>query len=222
MRRILLAGAVVLSAFVGAAIYSSVDSVTGSDSASYREARRQIVTAHLRQFQGGYLLLAGDSHIESWFAPSLCGLHVVNAGMSGATAASYAAFFETLTLPRRPRAIVVTLGTNDARTKKARDPDRAVARYRDTIERLLRRAAERADHVIVTAVPPLDPDRAAGFSPKIARRFSLALHEICERQGCHFVDPFTAEVQLFDGVHLDDYAGTYAGLWRRTCPLIAG
>jgi lysophospholipase L1-like esterase len=192
-----------------------------SDSASYRDARVQTIGAHLRQFDGDYLLVAGDSHAEHWFVRSLCGLPVVNAGLSGATAQSYARFFAELPLPRPPRAIILTIGTNDAQKRRIGDPDEALARFQAAVESLLGLLGDRTRHIVVTAVPPLDPDRAKGFSPRLAARFSTVLKAACREPGCGFVDPFASGVPLFDGVHLRDYAGVYAGFGRDLCPALS-
>lgn len=162
----------------------------------------------------------GDSHAESWFSPIGCNLPVVNAGFAGATAESYSRFFASLSLPRPPRAIIMTIGTNDAQSRRIRDPDAAVAAYEHTVEALLKRAAEQANLVIVTAVPPLDPKRAVGFSRETALRFSTVLKNTCAKQGCRFVDPFPERTELFDGVHLVDYAKAYASIWDEICPAI--
>ncbi len=180
----------------------------------------QVVSAHLRQLPGDYLLLMGDSHAESWFAPIGCNLPVVNAGLAGATAESYSRFFASLSLPRPPRAIILTIGTNDAQSRRISDPDEAVATYQHTVETLLKRAAEQTKLVAVTAVPPLDPKRAVGFSRETALRFSTVLENACRKQGCRFVDPFPEGAELFDGVHLVDYAKVYASIWDELCPAI--
>lgn len=218
-RSLLIASALLLAGLAGAG-YGRVNGSADSGDGSYREARLQIIGAHLRQLPGDYILLMGDSHAEGWFAPIGCNLPVVNAGLAGATAESYSRFFESLSLPRPPRAIIMTIGTNDAQSRHISDPDEAVATYRRTVETLLKRAAEQARLVTVTAVPPLDPKRAAGFSPEIARRFSAVLEDTCRKQGCRFVDPFREGAELFDGVHLADYAKVYAGVWDELCPAI--
>lgn len=223
-----LAGSIVLCAALVAAMlggaagmaFGRISSAPGSDRASYRDARVQTVGAHLRQFDGDYLLVAGDSHIEHWFVRSLCGLPVVNAGLSGATAQSYARFFAELPLSRPPRAIILTIGTNDAQKRRIGDPDEALARYRASVESLLELLRSRSPHIVATAVPPLDPGRAKSFSPRLAARFSTVLKTVCREQGCSFVDPFVGGVPLFDGVHLANYAGVYAGFESELCPLL--
>lgn len=223
-----LAGTVVLcvglvAAALGGAAGLAVGHMTGtpeSDRASYRDARVQTIGAHLRQFDGDYLLVAGDSHIEHWFVRSLCGLPVVNAGLSGATAQSYARFFAELPLSRPPRAILLTIGTNDAQKRRIGDPDEALTRYRASVGSLLELLRSRSPQIIATAVPPLDPARAKSFSPRLAARFSTVLETVCREQGCSFVDPFAVGVPLFDGVHLTNYAGVYAGFERDLCPLL--
>ncbi|KRE18213.1 hypothetical protein ASE63_03335 [Bosea sp. Root381] len=209
-----------LAAAAGAG-FSRVNGSAKSSASSYHEARSQIVGAHLRQLPGDYILLMGDSHAESWFTPMGCNLPVVNAGLAGATAQSYSRFFATLTLPRPPRAMILTIGTNDAQIRRIGDPDEAVATYQRTVEALLKRAAEQTENVIVTPVPPLDPKRASGFSRETALRFSTVLENTCRKQGCRFVDPFPEGTELFDGVHLVDYARSYGNIWAALCPAIS-
>lgn len=223
-----LAGGIILFvALIAAALgglaglaFGHVTGAPESDRASYRDARVQTVGAHLRQFDGDYLLVAGDSHIEHWFVRSLCGLPVVNAGLSGATAQSYARFFAELPLSRPPRAIILTIGTNDAQKRRIGDPDEALARFRASIENLLGLLRSHSPRIVATAVPPLDSGRAKSFSPRLAARFSTVLETVCHEQGCSFINPFGGGVPLFDGVHLTNYAGVYAAFEHDLCPAL--
>lgn len=223
-----LAGGIVLGiALVAAALgglagaaFGHATGMPASDRASYRDARVQTIGAHLRQLGGDYILVAGDSHIEHWWVRSLCGLPVVNAGLSGATVESYARFFADLPLSRPPRAIILTIGTNDAQTRRIGDPAKALGRFRTSIESLIVRLRQQTPRIVATAVPPLDSHRAQSFSPRLATRFSAVLETVCHEQGCRFVDPFAQGVKLFDGVHLADYAGVYAGFEHDLCPAL--
>lgn len=218
-RSLLVVPALLLAALAGAG-FDRVSGSAKSGTSPYHEARSQIVGAHLRQLPGNYILLMGDSHAESWFTPMGCNLPVVNAGLAGATAQSYSRFFETLALPRPPRAIILTIGTNNAQSRRISDPDDAVAAYRRSVEALLKKAGEQTRNLIVTPVPPLDPKRANGFSHEAALRFSAVLEETCRKQGCRFVDPFPQETDLFDGVHFVDYARAYDRIWDEVCPAL--
>src|SRR5687767_12264802 len=132
-RSFFIAAALLLAAFAGAS-YGRVNGSAKSGGGSYHEARLQVIGAHLRQIPGDYLLVMRDSHAESLFAPTGCSLPVVNAGLAGATAESYSRFFASLSLPRPPRAIILTIGTNDAQSRRINDPDEAVAAYQSTVE----------------------------------------------------------------------------------------
>ena len=218
-RSILIVLALLLAVVAGAGV-GRVNETAKSGLGTHHEARSQIIGAHLRQLSGDYILLMGDSHAESWFAPTGCNLPVVNAGLAGATAETYSRFFASLTLPRPPRAIILTIGTNDAQYRRISDPDHAVVTYERTVETLLKRAAEQTKNVIVTPVPPLDPGRAAEFSRETALRFSIVLENSCRKQGYRFVDPFSQGAELFDGVHLVDYGKSYGSIWSEICPYI--
>lgn len=218
-RSLLMVSALLLAGFVGAS-FGKGSGPTNSGGGSYLEARSQIIDAHLRQIPGDYVLVMGDSHAESWLASTGCDLPVVNAGLAGATAESYSRFFANLSLPRPPRAIILMIGTNDALRRRIGDPDEAVTTYQRRVEALLKRAAEKTNSVTVTAIPPLDPKRAVGFSHEIAVRFSIALENTCSNQRCRFVDPFSDGAELFDGVHLINYASSYSRIWDEVCPAI--
>lgn len=218
-RSLSMVSALLLAAFIGAS-FGKGRSLVSSGGGSYLETRSQIIDAHLRQPPGDYILVMGDSHAESWLASTGCDLPVVNAGLAGATAESYSRFFANLSLPRPPRAIILMIGTNDALGRRIGDPDKAVASYQHRVEALLKRAAEKTKSVTVTAIPPLDSERAVGFSHEIALRFSASLETICSKQGCQFVDPFPEGAALFDGVHLINYASSYARIWDVVCPAI--
>lgn len=219
---IILGVALLAAAFGGIAgiAFGQISGAPASDRASYREARVQTVAAHLRQFDGDYVLVAGDSHIEHWWVRSLCGLPVVNAGLSGATVESYARFFADLPLSRPPRAIILTIGTNDAQKRRIGDPAKALERFRTAIEGLIGQLRQQTPLLVATAVPPLDSHRARSFSPRLAARFSTVLETACRDHGCRFVEPFPRGVALVDGVHLADYAGVYAGFERDLCPAL--
>ncbi len=184
---------------------------------SYQEARAQTVAAHLRQFTGDYVLAAGDSHIEHWFASTRCGLPVVNAGVSGATAMSYRRFFSALKLKRPPRAVVLTIGTNDASVRRVGDPETATRRFAVSLRGLLETIGRRAPLVLLTAVPPPGPGQDKAFSTEAAARFSIEAKAACAAGLCRFVDPFGPGLNLIDGVHFENYRDVYDGLDSQLC-----
>ena len=83
--------------------------------------------------------------------------------------------------------------------------------------------SRRPDLVLVTGVPPLDPARAAGFSPAAASGIGSAAEAACRASTlCRVANPFLDGVVLTDGVHLPDYETTYRRIEPVLCAALAG
>ncbi len=189
---------------------------------SYRDQRIGEVEAELQRAAGDYLLATGDSHVARWQARELCGLPVVNAGVEGATAADTDALLADLVLPRPPRAIILTVGTNDANRKRFRDPPEAVIRFRNAFRPLLRRLAQKTDLVFVTGLPPIDPAKVSGFSPEARAAIDLAAQASCKASAsCSVAGPLSDAAPLVDGLHLADYERAYQRIAPSLCAALA-
>jgi len=200
-------------------------SITGyavGEAGSYRAGRMAAVSGDLARLRGDYVLAAGDSHIERWPARFLCGLPVVNAGISGATAASYQDFFAALSLARPPRAIILTIGTNDANRKRLRDEADVANRFEHGLRRLLALMRKAAPLVVLTGLPSIDPQRGDGFSPLAAVQIGQRARWVCEATpGCMATAAPGAGVAQTDGVHFQDYGTAYRGLADSLCPALS-
>jgi lysophospholipase L1-like esterase len=183
----------------------------------YAALRAQIVAAHLRQVDGDYVLLAGDSHVELAAPERLCGLRVVNAGLSGATASAYAAFLAGLRIDHAPRAVIVTLGTNDANRKRSGEPDLAARRYAAGLDAVLARAQQIAPLVLVVGPPPVDAIGAGAVSPDALDGIRRAAASRCGAGRCRYGEPYRGAEDFIDGVHLRDYAPAYRRIEARLC-----
>ena len=196
----------------------------GASPTSYYDQRLAEIAADLRQVDGDYLLASGDSHIVRWRARQFCGLPVVNAGVDGATADDTAGVLEKLPLPRPPRAIILTVGTNDANRKRFRDPPQAVTRFGQAFRPLLRRLSQKADLVIVTGVPPIDVRQVGGFSAEAAVAIGATAESSCHKTAsCRVAHIFTEDDALTDGLHLAgaDYDRAYGLIAPTLCAAIA-
>lgn len=190
---------------------------------SYRDQRLAQISADLRRVDGDYLLAAGDSHVARWRARELCGLPLVNAGLHGATVSDTDDILAELALPRPPRAIILTVGTNDANRKRFRDPPEAVARFRQAFRSLLRRLSHKADLVVVTGLPPMDVRQAVGFSAEAAIGIGAAAEASCRKSAsCRVASGFGQGDTLIDGLHLADYERTYGRIAPTLCAALAG
>lgn len=199
--------------------------------AAFRQARAFGVSGELRQIDGPYSLLLGDSQMERLHLPTLCGRPAVNGAIAGTRIAGLRAVVGWVDLPRPPETIVVTIGTNDlTRRQRSGHPD-AAARFRSDVRALVAELAPRARHLVVTAVPPFDAGRpgvTAFYDTDAAPAYSAILSEECARAGCRFVDAFAdlrdpaSLSRSPDGVHLGlDPAArdrVAARLEAATCP----
>jgi hypothetical protein len=194
----------------------------GAPPDGYRERRLAEIATDLRELDGDYLLAAGDSHIARWRARRVCGLPVVNAGVNGDTAGDTARLLAELALPHPPRAVILTVGTNDANVKRFRDTADAIGRFGGAFRPLLRRLSRKTDLVLVTGVPPIDGARATGFSPAAASAIDTAAEAACRATvPCHVANPFRAGVALTDGIHLRDYEEAYRLIEPVLCAALA-
>lgn len=201
-----------------ALILGSIAGYAFGRAGTYRTERLKTVSAELQQLSGDYLLAVGDSHIERWPARSLCGLPLVNAGVSGATAASYDAFLAELPLPRPPRAIIVTIGTNDANEKRFHDGEEAERRFDHGFRPLLARLLRAAPRVMLTGVPRIAPEDAESFSPEAAERIDAVARSACRASpGCRVTAAPGAGTAQVDGIHFKDYLAAYRGVGTALC-----
>jgi lysophospholipase L1-like esterase len=201
-----------------ALVLGSIAGYAFGKAGSYRSERLRAVSAELRQIAGDYLLAAGDSHIERWPARALCGLPLVNAGVSGATATSYGDFLAELPLTRPPRAIILTIGTNDANEKRFRDGDEAARRFGQGFQPLLARLRRTAPLVMLTGVPRINPEDGEGFSPEAAERIDAIAQATCKATpGCLVTAAPGTDAAQVDGVHFKDYAAAYREVGPALC-----
>lgn len=197
---------------------------SGFVTSPYRAERLTAITTALSNLEGDYVLAAGDSHILRWHTQEFCGLPMVNAGIDGATSADLASLLATLDLRHRPRAVIVTIGTNDAFRKRAADPAQAVAQFDAGFRKALTDLARHTPRIIVNAAPPLDGTRGTGFWAEAIGPIGMAAEAACrDNRACRFLSPFSPATPLAtDGVHLIDYDAAYAPIETETCAALRG
>lgn len=202
--------------------------------AAHAAERRPVIAAALAGMPDGSVLIAGDSHAELAGAAALPCAGLVNAGLAGARAREVAAGLSGLPPGRRARLAVLIVGTNDI--LRAADPLSGQARARFAAEAAASLAwlSDRAEGVVVAAVPPIGPEAAGKRDPSAVPVYSGILRELCRGQGgrqggakgggraCRFADPFAAlrgaraglarPGALTDAIHLADYPAMLAAL----------
>lgn len=80
---------------------------------SHFDARTAVILDQARSFPPGGVVVFGDSLVERQRLTMLCGLPVLNAGVSGARITDVAAFAEQVASAARPSLSIVAVGTND-------------------------------------------------------------------------------------------------------------
>lgn len=193
----------------------------------YAESRLLVVRHQIGAAGPGHVLLAGDSNIELLGAPREgCGRALVNAGVSGATAAVYRDFARRIAPWAPSRVTVLTLGTNDLlRKNQPLSPD-ALARFAGATTAILDTLAARSETLIVTAIPPVGDQQLYAVDPEAVERYSGILAAACRKPQCAFVDPFKPERSetfgvarpgVTEGLHLLRYQAAYADVLHDAC-----
>lgn len=175
--------------------------------------RMKTVQAQLDQVQGPYLVILGDSHAERLFTPTLCGLPLVNGGISGATLADVLDLSRKITPPRRAEAVLLMVGTNDIWVKRNPETKAAEDNFQAGLAALKQRLAAWSSRRALISIPPVTDKERTHFPRSAAARYSSMLAESCDPERCRYFDLFE-EAQdrpgrrsaFVDGVHLRDYA----------------
>lgn len=195
---------------------------------AYAKARAQIASYQSGNLADGYVLLAGDSHVElaQPDSPS-CGRKLLNAGVSGAKADDYLIFLDALSLSGRPSVAVVTLGTNHLFRKRDPSSREALERYEADLSTVVTRLSRLADRIVVAAVPPLAASQDATFDHDGVLALTKRQAALCARLGCETADPYASyrgedfgiarSDATRDGLHLAEYATAYRAIDRQMC-----
>jgi lysophospholipase L1-like esterase len=172
----------------------------------------------MRDTDPGFILFAGDSHMDMFDQPSeICGRDTANAGLSGVTTDVYAAALKTLHYPHKASLAVLTIGTNDLARKRQLDPKA----FQASVESIVQTLKEHAPFIIVTAIPPIGRELANSFNIDAIEKYSAILSSVCtSANACSYQDPYqdmrvTGEFglakpnTLADGVHAKSYRDIY-------------
>ncbi|MGJ5043349.1 MULTISPECIES: SGNH/GDSL hydrolase family protein [unclassified Bradyrhizobium] len=174
---------------------------------NHRTVRQLIVHYNLMARSDDPIVVLGDSIVEAATLPaSACGHPIVNAGLAGAgTRSDLAGWLKPALGPKRPFAIIVSLGVNDALTAKSDSSEAFAGRY----AALLRELSKLTTRIFVTEFPSVE---ARGpFTPAMEKAamasitgYRAMLPDLARRTGATFLplppmeSPFTLE-----GIHLN-------------------
>ncbi|TXN71815.1 SGNH/GDSL hydrolase family protein [Methylobacterium sp. WL6] len=228
MRRRIVAGLAALALVGTGILIGRMLAVAPVNVRAYAQGRLTAVQVHLDEAPADYVFLAGDSHAElETPAQRPCGLELVNGGVSGASAPVYADLVATIRFPVRPRAAVLTIGTNDILAKNHPREAAAAARYEAAATRIIRQLTANTDRLVVTALPPIGRALDGRLDPLAVADYSDRLKSLCARLGCRFADPFAAirdgatgfakPGTMRDGLHLAAYRPVLGALAPALC-----
>lgn len=163
------------------------------DARQYGQGRLAAVQQHLDEAPAGFVFVAGDSQAELQSpAQRPCGLELVNGGIAGANAEAYADFFAGLRFPRRARAAVLAIGTNDLVAKNRPGRAENAVRFEAASERILLTLTRHADRVVVAALPPIGRALDGRLDASSVAPYSARLRAVCARLGCRIADPYAS------------------------------
>ena len=190
----------------------------------FRQVRIKTIQAQLDQVEGPYIVIMGDSHAERLYLPSLCGLPVVNAGMSGATVSDVLDLSRAITPRHKADALLLSVGTNDIWVKRSPETDHAEDAFQKGLAALKSRLRMWSDRRALVAIPPVASGEVSQFPRSAAERYSGMLARSCEPESCVYLDLFAgaqrpagARSAFSDGVHLRNYAGFVRSWERELC-----
>lgn len=225
----------VIAAFLGILVLSVAACVTSGPLRSravtpkaggFATIRMKTIQSQLNQVEGEYVIALGDSHAERLYLPELCGLPVLNAGMSGATAGDVLGLVRALAPRRKARQLVLIVGTNDIWIRRHPEDPGAVQVFSATLGELLDRLDDWADRITLIAIPPVASKQEAAFPRTAAIRFDAAMREVCDARRCDVVNAFDIAGEPAgaalpgidrDGVHLTNYARHLRAAESRLC-----
>jgi hypothetical protein len=163
-----------------------------SPSAAFHQTE-SIVLARAGDVAPGGIVVLGDSIVEQQQIDRLCGLPVLNAGISGARIGHYVGLTPRVLTLARPSRVVVALGTNDLRGRKPTSP----TEFEQQVQQVLAEAGPRP--IVVGVAGPQ------------AKSLNNVLAAAARARGGVFVEPPPVDLTS-DGVHLSA-AGKRE--WRR-------
>jgi lysophospholipase L1-like esterase len=162
----------------------------------YLQLRASEIRSELDWAAGEPVIFIGDSITEAAPLPAkVCEHPTVNGGISGIDTLDYLSVISKIG-DFGGAAIVVALGTNDARKGHGGD-------YAQDYRTLLKAIESRSRNLLLVGIPPIDNGRV--YSAARADRINTEIRTIAEQTGHPFIDLRSAMVSkhpmTIDGVH---------------------
>ncbi|WP_035675119.1 SGNH/GDSL hydrolase family protein [Bradyrhizobium liaoningense] len=150
----------------------------------HSDVRQFVIRSQLAQAGDDAVVFVGDSITESALFPEeVCGKAIINAGVGGATASSYADKVLAGVPAFKPSLIVIALGTNDALAKNAD--------FARDYERLVDILSTYSETVLLAGLP------------SVGESFDQEIRSIAQRKARPFIDLRSEkEIPTLDGIHV--------------------
>jgi hypothetical protein len=183
-----------------------------------QQARIQVMREHLATQKTPFMILAGDSHAELLNWDRLCGLPVVNLGLSGVTAIHYGKILAMLRPDRKADRAVVFLGTNDLARRLKPETASSLARFEKRFAGVLSDLQSFATRTAYAPVMPAgdDPRASTWLATELVGQYRNAAKAACLMGGCAPIDLDGVDLGFReDGVHVDRADRTTNGALHR-------
>lgn len=156
----------------------------GTQHGAYATSREKSILSQATQADFRIVVL-GDSFVELADLPTLCGRRVLNAGVSGATAADVADLAPQL-LGRRPDLVVIAVGLNDTN----RNEMTSDVAFRASYDRIFASVRQSGAKIALIGVPivrneQFDIGRGEALRAIVRGYGALALPELPTTDGVH-------------------------------------
>ena len=169
---------------VGAAKLHSMRAQACNDvPCAYFNARVQAIETQIAQHKNEHVYLAiGDSITELADLPKICGRHPINAGIGGATSATFVKLGARLSKLSKSDFVIIALGTNDAIHGR-------IDGFEDRMINLIKSL-----HPLPVLIVPLPPSRSV---PSVGT-FNVVISSLPEPKA----NSLNSVVNISDGIHL--------------------
>lgn len=182
--------------------------------ARYVEIRKHLILHQIQEADTEFMLIIGDSIVESLHMPILGDLPVITGGIGGGGVTHMQDLVANIPAGRPIRGIVIAIGVNDTPHGKT-PPD-----YFDNWSAALKKTISDAkllagNQVIVSTIIPVEKGKPMGdqnFDPEKIREINRRIRDIARETNTHLIDHDASFANLTnagieyttDGVHLND------------------
>jgi len=190
----------------------------------YSLYRGAAIRQQARVIPAGGVLFVGDSIVDQSFTPLICGLPVLNAGMSGATVADLFPVARDAIALAKPALILISVGINNALPKSRHV---SVEAYGEQLDGMVAAAMASGARVVLLTQTAVRHDQMLSIDLPKLNAIDGTIRNIAEQRGTQLVDITAALAgpdgqmqsgRTMDGVHLT--AAGYAA-WHEAIKHVA-